>query len=405
MMAQQEAAEQERAGLPGLAELTAGELSAVTSAAIGRPVTVRQTRVAPVGYDWGSPATAGLWRVDVSEQAGAGGPDVYSYFVKLLRDTRLWPGLRQMPAEAAEEFVSFFPWRAELDMHESGIGDVLPRGMRTPRLHHVKQAGPDHIALWWEYVDQRPGRWQLADYALAARLLGRLAARRREGAEVNRLLPPVARDRPPGGSSLRYYTERRVQMFAIPALRDGQFWNHPVMSAALSRAADAGLPSDMLALAGRVPRILDMLDDLPQTHAHGDASPQNLLLPAAEPGTVVVIDWGFGSLLPVGFDLGQLLVGLAHAGETDPSDLAAIHEAIFPAYLAGLAAENYDAAPADVRAGYIGGLATRSALCALPLELLAGPAVPEQAQELMVRRLRLTRIMLDLASELRLTGD
>jgi hypothetical protein len=405
MTAQPEAGEQGRAGLPGLAELTAGELSAVTSAAVGRPVTVRQTRVTPVGYDWGSPATAGLWRVDVSEQAGAGGPDVSSYFVKLLRDTRLWPGLRQMPAEAAEEFVSFFPWRAELDMHESGIGDVLPPGMRTPQLHRVKQAGPDHIALWWEYVDQRPGRWQLADYALAAGLLGRLAARRREGAEVNRLLPPVARDRPPGGSSLRYYTERRVQMSAIPALRDGQFWNHPVMAAALSQAADPGLPADMLVLARRVPRILDMLDDLPQTHAHGDASPQNLLVPAAEPDTLVVIDWGFGSLLPVGFDLGQLLVGLAHAGEADPSDLAAIDAAIFPAYLAGLAAENYDAATADVRAGYIGGLAARSALCALPLELLAGQQVPEQAQQLIERRLRLTRVMLDLASELRLTGD
>ena len=29
-----------------------------------------------------------------------------------------------------------------------------------------------------------------------------------------------------------------------------------------------------------------MLDDLPQTYAHGDASPQNLLLPADEPGTI-----------------------------------------------------------------------------------------------------------------------
>ena len=82
-----------------------------------------------------------------------------------------------------------------------------------------------------------------------------------------------------------------------------------------------------------------LLDGLPQTYAHGDASPQNLLLPAGEPATIAVIDWGFGSLLPVGFDLGQLLVGLAHAGQARPSDLAGIDAAIFPAYLDGLRAD------------------------------------------------------------------
>ena len=48
--------------------------------------------------------------------------------------------------------------------------------------------------------------------------------------------------------------------------------------------------------------------------SHGDASPQNLLVPASEPDTFVVIDWSFHGPLAVGFDLGQLLIGLAHAG-------------------------------------------------------------------------------------------
>ena len=130
----------------------------------------------------------------------------------------------------------------------------------------------------------------------------------------------------------------------------------------------------MSALAERVPSILDMLDALPQAHPHGDASPQNLLRPRAEPGTVVVIDWAFGDLQPIGFDLGQLLVGLAHAGETDPSELAAIDAAIFPAYLSGLADEAYEIDPWLVRAGYLGSLAVRSALCAIPLELLSSEA-------------------------------
>ena len=34
----------------------------------------------------------------------------------------------------------------------------------------------------------------------------------------------------------------------------------------------------MAALGARLRQVLDLLDDLPQTYAHGDASPQNLLL-------------------------------------------------------------------------------------------------------------------------------
>ena len=158
----------------------------------------------------------------------------------------------------------------------------------------------------------------------------------------------------------------------------------------------------MLALGERLPRLLDALDELPQTYAHGDASPQNLLLPAGEPGTIAVIDWGFGTLLPVGFDLGQLLVGLAHATDSDLSQLAAIDAAIFPAYLDGLASEDYKADPAQVRLGYLGSLAARSALCAIPVELLTGGAVPADAAvlALVLRRLRLTRLMVDLTSGL-----
>ncbi len=50
------------------------------------------------------------------------------------------------------------------------------------------------------------------------------------------------------------------------------------------------------------------------------------------------------------------------------SVLPAIDAEIFPAYLDGLAAEDYQVDPAQVRAGYVGSLAARSALCAIPVE-------------------------------------
>lgn len=381
----------------GLAALSSAELSQITSAITGLPVRDPIVSAAPIAYDWGSPATAGLWRVDVTDSTGAGS---YAYFVKLLRHIRLWPGLRFVHEASRAEFVENFPWRAELDMYESGIGAVLPDGMRTPALHHVRHPDADHIALWWEFVPQRPGPWQPADYRRAAYLLGRLAARRKEGAEVNRRLPEVCRVAPAGGW-LRYYTERRVLRGVIPALCGEELWRHPAVVTAMQRTADPELPGQLRALAACVPQLLDLLDTLPQTHAHGDASPQNLLLPASEPDTVVVIDWGFGTLLPVGFDLGQLLSGHAQVGEADPGELAAIDPVIFQGYLDGLRDEGYEVTPAVVRAGYLGGLAVRSALCTLPMEtLLASTEAADDTVTAFERGLRLARVLVDLVAEL-----
>lgn len=383
----------------GCAALTAAELASVTSAATGQPVREPVVSAGPINYNWGSVATAGLWRVDVRDTAG---PVEYAYFVKLMRHTRLWPGLRYLPDDATrEEFVDFFPWRAELDMYSSGIAAVLPDGMRMPTLHHAKHADADHLALWWEFVPERPGPWQLADYRRAAYLLGRLAARRREGAAVNRSLPEVCLVRHPEGSALRYFANRRVLRASVPYLQGEEIWRHPALVAAMERVADPDLPTELRALSARVPQLLDMLDTLPQTHAHGDASPQNLLLPVGEPDTVVVIDWGFGTLLPVGFDLGQLVAGLAQTGAGDPGELGAIDPVIFDAYMDGLRDEGYEEAAEVVCAGYLGGLAVRSALITLPLELLAGGTAPTpEIVDKFVHGLRLARALLDLVAGL-----
>jgi hypothetical protein len=380
-----------------LAALRPDELERMVAAAAGRPVPEPRAQATPIGYDWGSPVTAGLWRVDVASAADRHDSGC-TFFVKLVRHTRLWPGLRVLPSdEERAQFVSYYPWHYELDIQKSGIESVLPPGLRMPALYHVTRPDADHMGLWWEFIDQRPEPWRLADYRLAARLLGQLAARRRSGAAANEALPEIARSH--DGSALRFYTGRRILRGFLPALQAGQFWQHPVLRAALDRAGDPDLAADMIALGSRLPRLLDLLDELPQTYAHGDASPQNLLLPAAEPGTIVVIDWGFGTLLPVGFDLGQLLVGLAHAGEADAADLPAIDAEIFPAYLNGLADEDYKVDPAQVRAGYIGSLAARSALCAIPVETL-GDAVPDdETVARFTHRLRLTRLLVDMAAE------
>jgi len=265
----------------------------------------------------------------------------------------------------------------------------------------VKYADEDHVALWWEFVPERPGPWQLADYRRAAYLLGRMAARRREGAAVNQSLPEMFRVQTAEGSALRYYANRRVLRGVVPFLTGEELWRHQVVIAAMERVADPNLPAELRALCERVPDLLDMLDALPRTYGHGDASPQNLLRPVSEPDTIVVIDWGFGTLLPVGFDLGQLVAGLAQAGEADPGELASIDPVIFEGFVEGLADEGYEVAASVVRAGYLGGLAVRSGLTTLPIELLpADPAPTGELVDKFVQGLRLARAVLDLVAEL-----
>ncbi len=93
------------------------------------------------------------------------------------------------------------------------------------------------------------------------------------------------------------------------------------------------------------------------------------------------------------------MAGLAQAGKADPSQLPAIDAEIFPAYLGGLAEEDHDADPAQVRAGYIGSLAARSALCAIPFEQLASMRPTASNEAMLVQRLQLTRLLLEMARE------
>jgi hypothetical protein len=354
-------------------------------------VPVDAVTLSPIDYDWGSPATAGLWH------ASAAGPDGGEavWFVKLLRHPRLWPGLVHVPeGPLRESFVDFFPWRFELDMTLSGIDEVLPPGMRMPTLHHHEVFDDDHIGLWWEFVDERRGPWTIDELARAARLLGRLAARRRSGAPVNDRLPETCRL--PDGAALRYLVEGRVLIGAGTDLADDDLWSRPALAEALRDPWDPGLRDELRELLPLVLDVLAELEALPQTYAHGDASIQNILICNGE-DDLVVIDWGFGSPLAVGFDLGQLLVGPMHAGLTPASDIARIDAAIFDAYLGGLADEGYAADPEDVRFGYLGSLFARSLFTALPTVELRGPD-SDSLRRTVRERVVLTRAMLDLTA-------
>ncbi|HET8987611.1 MAG TPA: phosphotransferase, partial [Humibacillus sp.] len=366
------------------------DIAGVTARLAG--VTQDRVTLSPVDYAWGSPATAGLWRVEVSDAP----PGEAQHFVKLLRHPRLWPRLDVVPEGPTRDFfLTTFPWRFELDMALSGIADVLPEGMRMPELRHHEHFDDDHVGLWSEFVDERNGPWSTDELGRAAYLLGRLAARRHKDAEVNERLPEICRQLPPG-AALRYLVEGQVLGAARVELADDSLWSHPAMVRAVAATGDVDLRSDLSRHLDLTLPVLTELDTVPQTFAHGDASVQNIRVCHGE-DDLIVIDWGFGSLLAVGFDLGQLLVGPMHAGLTPASEIRAIDEVIFPAYLQGLAEEGYAVDADDVRFGYLGSLFARSVFTALPSEeLRSGARTDDDLAALALERVALTRAMLDL---------
>ncbi|HEY4991201.1 MAG TPA: hypothetical protein VII33_03870, partial [Nakamurella sp.] len=156
------------------------------------------------------------------------------------------------------------------------------------------------------------------------------------------------------------------------------------------------LRADLLELAAATPAILDRLEELPQALPHGDASPQNLLVPLTAPDTLVAIDVAFQCPLAVGFDLAQLLVGLVHAGQMPTSDLPAIHHLLAPAYEDGMNHGKRPAALADIEASYVGSLVIRAAFTSLPFR----EPIPSLTDTYIDERMMLTRFITDLGLQM-----
>ena len=98
----------------------------------------------------------------------------------------------------------------------------------------------------------------------------------------------------------------------------------------------------------------------------------------------MLIDYGFFGPGPIGFDLSQLLVGDVQVGRRSGDDLAAIDDAIFAGYMAGLRAEECWIPDDVVRRAHALQLMLFTGLSTLPLEHLdqeptAGAAPPRGA--------------------------
>jgi Phosphotransferase enzyme family len=362
------------------------ELMAIVRDALRRPnATIVDWRVETVPYEIGTPFTEGLFRVrGIASDGEWVGP--WSLFVKLVRSWRHWPMLHVMPEHIREAMLQHPGWRKEPDIYDSDLSATLPAGLAMPRVLRVHDLGDERVALWLEDVAASDARWDLARFRHAARLLGQLAARM---TAEDALPETIARDT---NEMVHDFYESRLAAYAFPLLQSDATWSHP----AVASVVDEHLRSDLLELAERLPAMIARLDRIPHAVIHGDACPQNLLIPAqADVNGFVVIDWGMACSAPVGYELAQLLIGLAHSGELTVEELPAVHDAILDAYIDGLTDEGHAVNPSDVQFGFDAGLVLRSAFTSLPLEQLVGPDSDALAA-LIAQRVRLTRYLVDL---------
>ena len=350
--------------------------------AAGLPWAGEEVDVEAMPGDLTNMTTQDLARVRLGSDDGAG-----SVIVKIAQSPVYSPVWNEIPPQMHEEAMFNLPWRAEAEIYQSPLPDLLPPGLRTPAIYNIEVLAGDRLAIWMEDVAERTTPWTPQEYRDAAEALGRLAGRfPRE--RVPHDIPVEHRD-------LRSYFFGRVALGTLPALFDAATWRHP----RLATLDDASLRTDLMRLAETAPAILDRLDALPRTLAHGDACPQNLLRPVGPTACLVAIDWTFAGVCPVGMDAGQLLAGRAESGELHPDELGDVYSQIVLGYTAGLRAEGLSVADEDVRFGIAGNLIIRSAFTALPLESIEAWGGLEMGR-LVHSRAKYARFLVDLGAQL-----
>jgi hypothetical protein len=351
----------------GPVDVTEAELASMVAEWMGlcrEEVSVLGSRCEVVEYDLPAITTAGRYWVS-GTAATPDGTLPFRFFVKHVQSWSRSPLFDAVPPEYRAFAESSVPWRTEPLIYRSDLVDRLPEGLTMPRAVAVREVDELSAAVWLEEVPTDAASWSVEDFANAAHLLGRLAA----SARVRPLAAVGEGDR---RRTVRDYADGRLAVQVIPMLRDDDLWAHPVLVAGFDEAVRARL----LGQVERVEGYVTELESVPLGTAHGDACPNNILRTAGSPD-LVLIDFGFWSTQPLGFDLGQLLLGDVQIGRREASTLGEVESAILPAYVRGLHDEGATVDEPTVRRAHALHMLVFNALSSLPVELLDREPTPE----------------------------
>jgi hypothetical protein len=335
-----------------------------------------------VPYDLEAITTAGRYWVSGAVRTPQGTVP-FEFFVKHVRCWSRSAAFSQVPPEFQAMAAAGVPWYTEPLIYRSDLAQRLPDGLTMPRAVAVRDLDEKSAVIWLERVATIERSWTVAHLARTAYLLGRLAA----SPAVRELAGIGERER---GWPVRSYVEGRVQIQVLPMLRAEALWHHPLIAGAF----DARLRARLLAAADRLPEYLAEIEQVPLGTAHGDACTNNLLV-KADSDDLVLIDYGFWSTQPLGFDLSQLILGDVQLGRRPASSLPEVEDAVLPAYVEGLQAEGCDVDPVVVRRAHALCMLIFFGLSAFPLEHLDQQPTA-RLHEIAAERARAATFILDL---------
>ncbi len=349
--------------LLGAADVGDDVLTAMVAQALEVPADLELVTctVAVAEYDLEALTTGGRFRVSgTAQHAGRG--STYAFFVKLVQSWARSPLFRAVPPELREVALASVPWRTEPLIYRSDLADRLPAGLSLPRAYGVFNLDEESAALWLEVIDVDAARWDADRFSRAAYLLGRLAAS-----------PTVAPLATLGCDDVvRSYARGRLAHQVLPALQDRALWQHPLLAASFDQELQAGL----LAAAETLPVLIEELAGVATGTAHGDACTRNLLVSPNTDG-FVLIDFGFWCRAPLGFDLGQLVLGEVQMGERPAAELPVLDETCLAAYQRGLHDEGCAVSLPRLRRAHALQMLLFFGLSAVPFEDLGRPLTPQ----------------------------
>jgi hypothetical protein len=333
-----------------MSEIDRGTLLPVVREATGRPgLTLEGWSEEPI--QGGAGRSPGVRRL-TGQGIDAGETVEWSLVLKMLG--------RDAESESPE---SWSYWRREVDAYESGFLDDLPGGLRAPRFFGAHEFESGLVGLWLEDVVETGAEWSMADFAAAASSLGEL-----NGAYATGLPLPesswLSRD------WLRRYVEYSAPMVDL------------LQQSADDRLVREWFPPDVLQATLEVWNEREwcfaVLERLPQTVCHMDASNRNLFKRSEADGKVetVAIDWAFVGRGAIGEELGPLAVASVGLGGVDFDAASELERSVLEGYVDGLSRSGFECDERLVRLGYAVAGCLRYAIG--PLEVLVPTLMDER---------------------------
>jgi Phosphotransferase enzyme family len=280
------------------------------------------------------------WSVDRLSNKGFMNPDGLWLYRGLGSDNegqRPWSVVVKILQRPEEEgpVISYWYWKRELLVAQSGLWEQLPEPVKAPRCYRVEET-QEGAWLWLELIENhRPEPWGLDDYAFAARQIGKWnGAIVISGRSFDQ--PWLTRDQ-----LLTWYPDSDPE-------RDMQF--------PLNNKHITGVLRDRYDRLWAERKVLyDTIEALPKYFAHFDCMRRNLMIRKGKEGQdeLVLLDWAQCGMAPLGIEVFHMVGMSTTFNEWPASAVAELEGAVFSSYLQGLHDAGWSGNADLVRLGYV----------------------------------------------------